>query len=347
MRASLAAPALIVAASVAMTDVSSDNSLSLELEGYAYLRYSVYGSDGSVPDDAFVLRRAGLKADFELPAALSGQLQVETRTDEVFLKDCYVDLAPLETAEARVGLFKVPFCRATMVGSWELRSPEHAICDDALTGLAYAGRDLGAMVSARPIRPLRAFLCLSNGGPPEDAPDDREQQYAARAELDGPGGLRLGAGLTRLRVGEADPSLPQGYVRSAVQRAWSSDLSWSFVPGPRVELGLAGEYAEADNWLDAAVLEGEDPPLMRCLWTSAYVDWYPRSAGRIDRIDLSVRYERLDPGGGEATHQVISPTVGAWPADTWRVRLGGMTHLFSTEYGDDYTDIVLELGMVF
>ena len=337
----------LAAAATAQSDVETDNALEFELEGYVYLRYTIHGQEAAIPDDEFSLRRAGLKADFSLSDNLQGQLQVETRVDEVSLKDCYAVWSPFPAAELTLGLAKVPFCMNSLAGSWDLYSPEHALCDELLSELAYAGRDLGTILSLSPLEDLRVQAGVSNGNPPEQDPADRELQYTLRAEADLPAGIALGLNGTRLSVGEEDPGAVEGYVSSDPLSAWGADLRWSRALSPRVETGLAGEYLQADNWMEALVLEGEEAPLMKAVWTRGSLTWYPYMAGGIDRVDLSMQYERVDPGGDEVVHQLITPTLGVWPSSTWRIRLSGTTHLLDAEYQDDYTDITLELAAIF
>ncbi len=347
MRSCAALLALLAVSATAGTDLTSDNSLDLELEGYIYLRYTFYGEEAAIPDDAFSLRRAGIKTDFELSSDLSGQLQVETRTDEIYLKDCFAEWRPLEMADLTLGLFKVPFGLNTLTGSWDLYSPEHTEGDAELTDLRYAERDLGAMLTFGPTDFSELMLCASNGEGPSLEAADRELQYTARAAAELPEGVILGLNATRLRVGQEDPESIEGYECSAPQTAWGADADWSRPLGSRMLVGLTAEYLEADNWMQAEVIDGEEPPLLQDLWGRARLTWYPRSAGRLKRIDLSLLYERIDTGDGKGHRQVIMPALTVWPADTWRVRLAGMTHLTEAEFDDDYTDITLEMGAVF
>lgn len=337
----------LAASAFAQTELTTDNSLDLELEGYAYLRYTTYGEEGSIPDESFEVRRAGMKADFALPSDLSGQLQLETRTDRVFLKDCFVEWEPLTPATITLGLFKVPFCANTLSGSWDLYSPEHTEGDGELSDLRFAGRDLGAMLSAEPTGFLHLSLCVSNGGPPELDPEDRELQHTARVVAELPGSVTLGLAGSRLRVGQEDPESVEGYVRSDPQAAWGADASWSRALGPRIEVGLACEYLEADNWLRAEVLEGAPAPLLRDLWGRGRITWYPGIAGRVERIDLSVRWERIDGSSQGDERKVLCPSLTVWPADTWRLRLAGMNNSSESGMDDNYTDFLLEMGAVF
>ena len=347
MRSCVVLLALLTAHAAAQTGLTSDNALDLELEGYVYLRYTIYGQEGSIPDDAFELRRAGLKTDFDLSSSLSGQLQLETRTDEVFLKDCYAAWAPADYAGLTLGLFKAPFCLNTLTGSWDLYSPEHSLGDAELSDLYYAGRDLGAMLTVHPYGPAQLMLCVSNGGAPELEPEDRELQYTARAEAEFPGNVTLGLGGTRLRLGQEDPESVEGYVRSDPQTAWGVDGRWSRPLGNRTEAGLTAEYVEADNWSEADVLDGAEAPLLKDIWARGRLTWYPRFGGHVERIDLALDYEAIDAGSGIGGHRMLTPAVTVWPADTWRVRLAGMTHSFDGASDEQYSDIVLELGAVF
>ena len=347
MRPCVALLALLAVHAAAQTDLTTDNALDLELEGYVYLRYTVFGQEGSIPDDAFELRRAGLKADFDLSASLGGQLQLETRTDEIFLKDCYVEWEPADYAGLALGLFKKPFCLNTLNGSWDLYSPEHSLGHGELSDLYYAGRDLGAMLSLRPYGPAELMLCVSNGGPPELEPEDREIQYTARAEAELPGSVTLGLNGSRLRLGQEDPESVEGYDCSDPQMAWGMDLRWSRPLGSRTEIGLAAEYLEADNWSEAEVLEGAAAPLLKDIWGRGRLTWYPRSGGQVERIDLAVGYGDVDTGDGSGHHRLLTPAVTVWPADTWRIRLAGMAHSLEVGADEEYTDIILELGAVF
>ncbi|MFO7950493.1 MAG: hypothetical protein R6U36_09010 [Candidatus Fermentibacteraceae bacterium] len=347
MRLCAALLALLAASAAARTDVTTDNALDLDLEGYVYLRYGVYGQEGSIPDDAFELRRAGLKTDFALSSNLGGQLQVETRTDEIYLKDCYAEWEPADRVGLTLGLFKVPFCLNTLNGAWDLYSPEHSLGHGELSDLYYAGRDLGAMLSISPYGPAELMLCVSNGGPPEPEPEDRELQYTARAEAEIPGNVTLGLSGSRLRLGQEDPQSVEGYESSDPQMAWGVDARLSRPLSNRVEAGLTAEYLEADNWLEAEVLEGAEAPIMKDIWARGRLTWYPSSGGRVERIDLAVGYETLDTGDGSGYHRLLTPAVTIWPADTWRIRMAGMTHSFDVGADEEYTDIILELGAEF
>jgi len=347
MRSCAALLALLAVQAAAQAGLTTDNALDLELEGYVYLRYTAYGQEGSIPDDAFELRRAGLKADFDLSSSLGGQLQVETRTDEIYLKDCYAEWEPADAAGLTLGLFKTPFCLNTLSGSWDLYSPEHSLSDAELSDLYYAGRDLGAMLTVRPYGPVEIMFCVSNGSPPELEPEDRELQYTARAEAEIPGNVTLGLNGSRLRLGQEDPQSVEGYECSGPQTAWGVDARWSRPLGSRMEAGLSAEYIEADNWWEADVLEGAEAPLLKDLWGRGRLTWYPRSGGHVERIDLAVGYETLDAGDGSGCHRLVTPAITVWPADTWRVRMAGMNHGLDTASDDRYTDLMLELGAIF
>ncbi|MBN2586405.1 MAG: hypothetical protein JXR55_03850 [Candidatus Fermentibacteraceae bacterium] len=268
--------AVLLSASVCMADVDVENgnAESFTLSAYARVRFGQFGGTLEIPDRSFFIESAGLSADFRITDNTEGQLQLETRPEEIFVKDCYLSWAPLSMLEVQAGRFKKPFCLNTLLSRWELQSMDHSVTDGELENLLYSGRDIGSMlvldpdVTGLPILSLGIF-----NGSPDWQNQDNEVQYSARAEFRLPMRIVLGAGLTTLRFGEIDLESVDGYVCSARQMAMGGDLQFSRDISRDLALQLRGEFVRGDNWSLADVISGETAPEFQSWWCTGGLTW--------------------------------------------------------------------------
>lgn len=337
--------------SSAETNVISDSPDQFLLSGYLYAGYRMYGGETEIPDKSFFLRRAGLEAEVSLTSNLETEIQIETRSDSIYLKDAWLNWEPATGVEFRIGQFKKPFCLNSLLNSWELMSVEHSLTHELLTDLRFSGRDLGLRVRLEPKWPLRPRLELGifNGSGFRTAlNEDNEIEHIARLRLRFPAGIDLGAGFITTRIGEAAPETPSGYRSSSRQMAYGLDLCVEHPITDKLDLLLRCEYVQGDNWADVDVFEGVDVPRFRTYWFSAGGFFNPDIPG-IWRMEAAVNYEYLkrDPDTDQ-TETIFSPVLGVYPTRDWRFRLSARS--YKNDFGYikiKYTDYVLEAAVRF
>ncbi len=267
---------VLLAASVCMADVDVENgnAESFTLSAYARVRFGQFGGTLEIPDRSFFIESAGLSADFRITDNTEGQLQLETRPEEIYVKDCYLTWAPLSMLEVEAGRFKKPFCLNTLLSRWELQSMDHSITHGELENLLYSGRDIGVQLTMDTDVNLlpKLYLGIFNGSPDWEN-QDNEVQYSARAEFDLPMDITLGTGLTSLRFGEIDLESVDGYVCSARQLAVGGDIQFRRNISRDLALQLRGEFTRGDNWTLADVISGETAPEFQSWWCTGGLTW--------------------------------------------------------------------------
>lgn len=268
--------AVLTAATVCLADVDveNENADSFTLSAYARIRFGQFGGTLEVPDRSFYVESAGISADFRITSNTEGQLQLETRPDDIYLKDCYLSWSPLESAELQAGRFKKPFCLNTLLSRWELQSMDHSVTDRELEDLLYSGRDIGFQFALDPGSAFLPEITLGIfNGSPDWENQDNEIQYAARAEFDLPMDIKLGGGLTALRFGEINLESVEGYTCSARQMAMGGDLQFSRDLSRDLSLQIRGEFIRGDNWSLADVVNGETAPEFQSWWCTGGITW--------------------------------------------------------------------------
>jgi len=265
---------LITAAAPADVDVENERAENFTLSAYARIRFSEFGGALVMPDRSFGIESAGLTADFDITDNTEGQLQLEIRPDDIFLKDCYILWEPLDLIGLKVGRFKKPFCLNTLTSTWDLQAIDHSITHRELSDLLYSDRDIGSVLILNPesdFLPVCTFGVFN--GSPDAQNQDNEIQYAGRAEFELPWDIILGADLTSLRFGEENLETPDGYICSARQKAMGGDLQFETELGREFSLLLRGEFIRGDNWSAADVIAGDDPPEFQTWWFTGGVSW--------------------------------------------------------------------------
>ena len=266
---------ILMAATVsADVDVENENADSFILSAYARVRYSLFGGALTIPDRSFSIESSGLTADFDINDNLAGQLQLEIKPDEIFLKDCYILWEPFNAIELQAGQFKKPFCLNTLTSTWDLQAIDHSITHRELSNLLYSGRDIGVTGILNPdaVWLPRLSLGVFNGSP-DAINQDNEIQYVGRAEFDLPLGITFGADLSALRFGEADTESVDGYTCSARQKAMGADLQLNIEINSDFSFLLRSEYLRGDNWQMVNVIDGVDPPEFQTWWVTGGITW--------------------------------------------------------------------------
>lgn len=270
----LAASLLITCMARADVDVENENAESFTLSAYFRIRSGQFGGPVEVPNRSFLVESAGFTADFDITDNTEGQIQLETRPDEIYLKDCYLLWEPLDPVEVQAGRFKKPFCLNTVLSRWNLQSMDHSVTDGELEDLLYSGRDIGATVLLDPgISGLPEVSLGIFNGSPDWRNQDNEIQYVARAEFRLPREITLGAGLTSLRLGELDLESVEGYICSSRQMAMGADLQFRTGLTGDLSLQLRGEFVKGDNWDRADVIYGESSPEFSTWWWTGGLTW--------------------------------------------------------------------------
>ncbi len=265
---------LIAAAAMADVDVENDNAESFTLSAYARIRFSEFGGALVIPDRSFRIESAGITADFRITDDIDGQLQIETRPDDIYLKDCYLLWEPIDILAIRAGRFKKPFCLNTLTSTWNLLSIDHSITHSQLSDLLYSGRDVGSVFIVDP--DITGLPVLSLGifnGSPDGINQNNEIQYVGRAEFNIPLDITIGADLSVLRFGEESLSAVDGYICSARQTAFGGDLQFVNEFAKDLTLLIRSEFIRGDNWAEADVIHGDTAPGFQTWWCTAGITW--------------------------------------------------------------------------
>lgn len=265
---------IITAAALADVDVENDSAENFTLSVYAKIRFSEFGGALVIPDRSFGIESAGLTADFDITDNTEGQLQLEIRPDDIFLKDCYILWEPFDFLGTQAGRFKKPFCLNTLTSTWDLQAIDHSITHRELSDLLYSGRDIGSVLILDP-RPEYLPKCTFGifNGSPDALNQNNEIQYTGRAEFELPYDIVVGTDLSSLRFGEENLETADGYICSARQTAMGADLQFETEIERDFSMLLRGEFARGDNWLLADVIGGDVPPEFSTWWFTGGIEW--------------------------------------------------------------------------
>jgi hypothetical protein len=333
---------------MATVDVENTGADAFTLTCSIFARYSLYGDSASVPDEEFTIRRAGLTAGFSMRNGIGGELQIETRPAEVYLKDCFIRWEPVDWAGVRIGQFKKPFCSSTLTSAWNLlsvdRPPVHGISSDLL----YGGRDIGLELTVSPPGDYWPELTLGtfNGAFLNEEREHSENQFVARCTFDLPYGIVLGGGLSSLRLTEPDPAQPSGYRRSSRMLCAGVDVRASADVSDAVELRGSAEYVSGPDWTAADVLEGEEAPGFDGFHVSCGALVGVERVPGVEFLEANLGFDSVNPGSGEDRERTLSPVIGVWFSESARLRFSACIHSFAgTTGGDGYTDYIAEAAV--
>ncbi len=339
---------IFMAATVsADVDVENANANTFMLSAYARVRFSEFGGALTIPDRSFSIESAGLTADFDIYNNLNGQLQLEIKPDEIFLKDCYILWEPFNAIELQAGQFKKPFCLNTITSSWNLQAIDHSITHRELSDLLYSGRDIGVagILNPGPVWLPRLSLGVFNGSPAA-LNQDNEIQYVGRAEFDLPLGIMVGADLSALRFGEEDPESVDGYTCSARQKAMGVDLQLGIEINRDFSFLLRSEYLRGDNWQMVNVIEGVDPPEFQTWWVTGGITWKTGKPA-LDNINASVSMASWQPDRStDSKEDELTFTVNIDTGTPVCVRAAVVNHRpHNILFEEKHTDYILEVTL--
>ncbi len=328
-------------------DVENENADRFTLSAYARVRYSQFGGALTIPDRSFSIESAGLTADFDIDDNLNGQLQLEIKPDEIFLKDCYILWEPYRMIELQAGQFKKPFCLNTITSTWNLQAIDHSITHRELSDLLYSGRDIGVtgVLNADPVWIPRLSLGVFNGSP-DALNQDNEIQYVGRAEFDLPLGIMIGADLSTLRFGKEDPESVDGYTCSARQKAMGADLQLNIEINRDFSFLLRSEYLRGDNWQMVDVIEGVDPPEFQTWWVTGGITWKTDKPA-VDNISASVSMASWQPDRSvDSREDELTLTFDIDTGTPLSIRAAVVNHRpHNIIFEENHTDYILELAL--
>ncbi len=339
---------ILMAATVsADVDVENANANTFILSAYTRVRYSEFGGALTIPDRSFTIESAGLTADFDIDDNLAGQLQLEIKPDEIFLKDCYILWEPFNMIELQAGQFKKPFCLNTITSTWNLQAIDHSITHRELSNLLYSGRDIGVtgILNADPVWIPRLSLGVFNGSP-DAINQNNEIQYVVRAEFNTPLGIMIGVDLSALRFGKEDPELVNGYKCSARQKAMGADLQLNIDINGDFSFLLRSEYLRGDNWQMVNVIEGEDPPEFQTWWVTGGITWKTNKPA-LENISASVSMASWQPDRSVNSRE--DELIFTFSIDTGTplsIRAAAVNHQpHNIIFEENHTDYILELAL--
>lgn len=323
----------------------ASSSGAVEFSGQAYIRYSDWGHITAGPSSEFHIRRASITAETRILHNLSVELEVETRPDEAYLKDCIVAWSPWSSLEISLGRFKKPFCIGTTTSNRRLLSVERPLTHDLVSDLGYSGRSVGVMTVFRPPLPFAPGISAGVFNGPGN---DREKMYVLRAEFEPLGDLTLGGSYSVLRLGEPNPMLPSGYIVSDRMGALSAHLRYRPDITDDIGVSIDGEYIRGDNWDSADVVYGESPPAFETRWLAATVELRLRDVPGIRSLEGGLAWsERKPEVHAESRSSALAPMLGVAVSRNSRVRLTAISRSLHGVTTQEYTDYIAELMVRF
>ena len=338
---------IVTAAALADVDVENDNAENFTLSVYARIRFSEFGGALVIPDRSFGIESAGLTADFDITDNTEGQLQLEIRPDDIFLKDCYILWEPFDFLGAQAGRFKKPFCLNTLTSTWDLQAIDHSITHRELSDLLYSGRDIGSVLILDPrfeYLPTCTFGIFN--GSPDALIQNNEIQYAGRAEFELPYDIVVGADLTSLRLGEEDEFSVEGYSFSPRQTAMGADLQFETELGKDFLFLIRGEFVRGDNWPLANVIEGDVPPEFQTWWFTGGIT-FETDKPSLESISASLSMGSWEPDrsvGSREDELVITLSVDTGTPVTFRAAMAAHRP-HNIMFEEDRTDYILEAAL--
>ncbi len=338
---------LIASGALADVDVENERAENFTLSAYARIRFSQFGGALVMPDRSFGIESAGLTADFDITDNTEGQLQLEIRPDEIYLKDCYILWDPLDLIGLQVGRFKKPFCLNTLTSTWNLQAIDHSITHRELSNLLYSDRDIGSVLILDPeseFLPVCTFGIFN--GSPDAMNQDNEIQYVGRAEFELPYDIIVGADLTSLRFGEEDEFSVEGYTCSARQKAMGGDLQFETELGRDFSLLMRGEFVRGDNWSAADVISGDDPPEFQTWWFTGGITWKTYKPS-LTSISASFSMASWKPDRSmDSREDELAFTVSIDTGTPVTVRAAMVNHRpHNIIFEEDRTDYILEVAL--
>ncbi len=323
----------------------ASTAAAFDLSGQVFARYEIQGEPAYGPAGEFLIKRASIAAGSELGSNLSVELELETRPDEVYLKDCFFSWSPLDYLDLTLGQFKKPFCLATDKSNWNMLSVERPLTHDLVSDLGYSGRSPGFMLELSVPVPLRPTLSAGVfNGPGTES----EKMYAASLTLEPLAEIVLGGAVAGLRLGEYDPAQPSGYIVSDGMTAFSGYIAASRQVTSSTELKLDAEFVSGRNWEEADVVYGEVPPGFRSYWVSGAFERRLRDVPGLRSLEAGLSWSVVTPETGVSlSEQVLSPMVGLGITSSARLRFSVVSTRFSGGSQDGYTDYLTELAVRF
>lgn len=339
---------ILMAATVsADVDVENANADTFILSAYARVRFSEFGGALTIPDRSFTIESAGLTADFDIDDNLNGQLQLEIKPDEIFLKDCYILWEPFRAIGLQAGQFKKPFCLNTITSTWNLQAIDHSITHRELSDLLYSGRDIGVTGILNPDPGWLPNLSLGVfNGSPDALNQDNEIQYVGRAEFYLPLGLIVGADLSTLRFGKEDPESVDGYTCSARQKAMGVDLQLDIEISKDFSFLLRSEYLRGDNWQMVNVIQGVDPPEFQTWWITGGIKWETGKPA-LESISTSVSMASWQPDRStDSKEDELIITINLDTGTPVCVRAAFVNHRpHNMIFEEEHSDYILEMTL--
>lgn len=343
----------ITTLALADINIENNNSEDFKISGYFDGSFTEWGSYNTIPSREFFVRRAGFEISAELIEQISAELKVETRPDDIFLKNAFVAWNPNSNVSARFGQFKKENLLAGSISTWNLnifeRPQIYTFCED----LTYSGRDLGTDLSIElPIfhgMEISGTAGVFNGDERADDRENNELLYTLRGKIKIPAvNLALGTSIVSHREGIEDAT-PSGYTSSARQNAISADIGFTYEFSNWYEFALTGEFATGDNWKQADVIAEEDAPSYEGYWGTASLTYKPWNISGINAISLSVTLDKLiENTNFDYYSKETSVIVAVYPTDNFRVRLGAVSKDFIAFMEESsYTDYIAEIGIRF
>ncbi|MFO7627403.1 MAG: hypothetical protein R6V62_09115 [Candidatus Fermentibacteraceae bacterium] len=320
-------------------------AVAVDLSGQVFARYEMQGEPACGPAGEFLIKRASITAESELGSNLSVELELETRPDEVYLKDCFISWSPLDYLDLTLGQFKKPFCLATDKSNWNMLSIQRPLTHDIVSDLGYSGRSPGFMLEVSV--PVFLRTTLSAGvfnGPGTES----EKMYAALLSVEPFADIVLGGAVSLLRLGEYDPAQPSGYIASEGMTAFSGYINAEHKVTSSTTLMLDAEYVSGRNWEEADVVYGEIPPGFRSYWVSGAFKRRLRDVPGIRSLEAGLSWSVSTPETDVSrSERVLAPMVGLGITSSARLRFSVVSTSFPGGAQDGFTDYLTELAVRF
>jgi hypothetical protein len=187
-----------------------------------------------------------------------------------------------------------------------------------------------------------------NGAVIGEIKQDNEEQLVARCSFSFPFGLELGGGISSMRLGEPDPAVPSGYIRSESMTCTGGDIAFEVDVTGDLQLAGTAEYLSGPNWAVVDVLAGETPPDFSSIQVSLGGMLNLPGVPGLRSLEASFGYDTISPDSTDAKETVLSPVAGVWFSRSIRARIGARLHTFDGMQGmEDYTDYIVETAVRF
>jgi hypothetical protein len=325
--------------------VFSTSAHALDLSGQVFTRYEIRGEPACGPSGEFLIERASITAGSELGSNLSVELELETRPDQVYLKDCFLTWSPLDYLDFTLGQFKKPFCLATDKSNWNMLSVRRPLTHDIVSDLGYSGRSPGFMLEFSIPVPLHTTL---NAGAFNGPGIESEKMYVASLSVEPLADVVLGSAVSGVRLGEYDPEQPSGYITSDWMTAFSGYINARHKLTLSTTLMLDAEYVSGRNWEEADVVYGEVPPGFRSYWVSGAFERRLRDVPGVRSLEAGISWSVSTPETDVSrSERVLAPMIGLGITSSARLRFSVVSTDFPGGSQDGYTDYLTELAVRF